>query len=81
MTNAEKSFGKEKEMYRNNINCIKKNLNYCKKNNLETIHLSSTSVYGKQAETVDETCEKKYLKPQWSWKTITFIRKNAKKGK
>ena len=27
MTNAEKSFGKEKEMYKNNINCMKTSIN------------------------------------------------------
>ena len=32
MTNAEKSFGKEKEMYRNNINCLRTVIDYCKKN-------------------------------------------------
>ena len=33
MTNAEKSFGKEKEMYRNNIDCLANVIEYCKKNN------------------------------------------------
>jgi UDP-glucose 4-epimerase len=73
MTNAEKSFGKEKEMYRNNINCLRTVINYCKKNKVKLIHLSSTSVYGKQAETVDETCEKKYLKPQSPYADIKLI--------
>ena len=31
MTNAEKSFGKEKEMYKNNLNCLKTVIKYCKK--------------------------------------------------
>ena len=31
MTNAEKSFGKEKEMYENNINCLKNVIDFCKK--------------------------------------------------
>jgi UDP-glucose 4-epimerase len=73
MTNAEKSFGKEKEMYRNNINCLRTVINYCKKNKVKLIHLSSTSVYGKQAEIVDETCEKKYLKPQSPYADIKLI--------
>ena len=73
MTNAEKSFEKEKEMYRNNLNCLKTVINYCKKNKVKLIHLSSTSVYGKQAKIVDENCEKKYLKPQSPYAKIKLI--------
>jgi UDP-glucose 4-epimerase len=73
MTNAEKSFGKENEMYKNNIDCLKTVINFCKKNNSKLIHLSSTSVYGKQAKIVDETCEKKYLKPQSPYADIKLI--------
>ena len=73
MTNAEKSFGKEKEMYKNNINCLKTVIKFCKKNKVKLIHLSSTSVYGKQATLVDETCEKKYLKPQSPYAKIKLI--------
>ena len=36
MTNAEKSFGKEKEMYKNNLNCLKTVISYCKKNKTRT---------------------------------------------
>ena len=73
MTNAEKSFGKEKEMYKNNISCLKTVIKFCKKNKVKLIHLSSTSVYGKQAALVDETCEKKYLKPQSPYAKIKLI--------
>ncbi len=73
MTNAEKSFGKGKEMYRNNIDCLINVINFCKKNNAKLIHLSSTSVYGKQADIVDEDCEEKYLKPQSPYADIKLI--------
>ena len=73
MTNAEKSFGKEKEMYKNNIKCLENIINFCKINKSKLIHLSSTSVYGKQAKIVDETCEKKYLKPQSPYADIKLI--------
>ena len=73
MTNAEKSFGKEKEMYKNNLDCLKTVIEFCKKNRVKLIHLSSTSVYGKQAKVVDETCEKKYLKPQSPYADIKLI--------
>tara|TARA_Y100000590_G_scaffold455693_1_gene604838 strand:- start:1658 stop:2581 length:924 start_codon:yes stop_codon:yes gene_type:complete len=73
MTNAEKSFDNEKEMYRNNLNCFETVLRFCKKNKAKLIHISSTSVYGKQAKIVDETCEKKYLKPQSPYAKIKLI--------
>jgi len=73
MTNAEKSFGKEREMYKNNLNCLKNVIDFCKKYNSKLIHLSSTSVYGKQTDLVDETCEKKYLKPQSPYADIKLI--------
>ena len=79
MTNAEKSFGNEKEMYKNNINCLKTTIKYCKKNNVKLIHLSSTSVYGKQAKIVDENCEKKYLKPQSPYAKIKLIEEDMLK--
>ena len=43
------------------------------------IHLSSTSVYGKQAKIVDENCEKKYLKPQSPYAKIKLIEENMLK--
>jgi len=73
MTNAEKSFGKEKEMYRNNLNCLKTTMKYCINRNTKLIHLSSTSVYGKQTDLVDENCERKFLKPQSPYAKIKLI--------
>ena len=73
MTNAEKSFGKEKQMYKNNIDCLKTVIKFCKKNEAKLFHLSSTSVYGKQTDLVDENCEKKYLKPQSPYADIKLI--------
>ena len=73
MTNAEKSFGKKKRMYENNIQCLKTVINFCKKKKAKLIHISSTSVYGKQAKVVDENCEEKYLKPQSPYADIKLI--------
>ena len=80
MTNAEKSFSKEKEMYKNNLDCMNVVVDFCKKNKIKLIHLSSTSVYGKQAELVDEKCEKKYLKPQSPYAKIKLIEENILKN-
>ena len=79
MTNAEKSFGKEKEMYRNNLNCLKTAMKYCINRNSKLIHISSTSVYGKQTDLVDENCEKKFLKPQSPYAKIKLIEENLLK--
>ena len=73
MTNAEKSFGKKNEMYKNNIDCLKNVIAFCKKNNSKLIHISSTSVYGKQTDLVDENCEEKFLKPQSPYADIKLI--------
>ena len=51
-TNAENSFSIKKEMYRNNINCMKNVINFCIKKKAKLFHLSSTSVYGKQVKIV-----------------------------
>ena len=73
MTNAEKSFGKEDIMYQNNIDCLKTVIKFCKKNKAKLFHLSSTSVYGKQVDIVDENCEEKFLKPQSPYAEIKLI--------
>mgnify|MGYP006099696709 FL=1 len=73
MTNAAGSFSKKKEMYRNNLTCMKNIINFCIKKKAKLIHISSTSVYGKQTNLVDETCEKKYLKPQSPYADIKLM--------
>ena len=73
MTNAEGSFKKKNEMYKNNIDCMKNIIDFFKKKKSKLIHISSTSVYGKQALLVDETCEKKFLKPQSPYASIKLI--------
>ena len=73
MTNAEKSFDKKNKMYSNNIMCLKTVIKYCKRTKAKLIHISSTSVYGKQTKVVDETCEEKYLKPQSPYADIKLI--------
>ena len=79
MTNAEKSFGKKKEMYKNNLNCLNTVIKLCKRTKARLFHISSTSVYGKQVSLVDETCEKKYLKPQSPYAKIKLLEENILK--
>ena len=79
MTNAAGSFNKKKEMYRNNLQCMKNIINFCIKKKAKLIHISSTSVYGKQTDIVDETCEKKYLQPQSPYADIKLMEENMLK--
>ena len=86
MTNAASSFKRKNEMYRNNIRCMENIINHCIKNKAKLIHISSTSVYGKQTDIVDENCESKYLKPQSPYADIKLIeermlKKNSNKLK
>ncbi len=73
LTNAEGSFDSKNEMYKNNISCMKNIINFCKKKKSKLIHISSTSVYGKQTSLVDENCEEKFLKPQSPYADIKLI--------
>jgi len=73
MTNAEGSFDKKNEMYKNNIDCMNNVISFCRRKKTKLIHISSTSVYGKQASLVDENCEKKFLKPQSPYADIKLI--------
>lgn len=84
-TNAEGSFKIKNEMYRNNLNCLKNIIKYCKKKKSKLIHISSTSVYGKQTEIVNED-DNSFLKPQSPYAEIKLIeekllKKNKKKLK
>ena len=83
MTNAEKSFGKQKEMYSNNLNCMKTVINYCIRTNAKLIHISSTSVYGKKDGIVNED-NKSHLNPQSPYADIKIkeeemLKRNSKK--
>ncbi len=81
MTNAASSFKRKKEMYKNNLMCMKNVIDFCLKNKAKLIHISSTSVYGKQSNLVDESCEKKYLKPQSPYADIKLIEEKMLKSK
>lgn len=77
-TDAQNSFSIKKEMYRNNLSCMKNIINYCKKNKSNLLHISSTSVYGKQANIVDENNDD-VLKPQSPYAEIKLIEENLLK--
>jgi len=77
-TNAELSFSNKKEMLKNNLNCMKNVVNYCVKNKTKLIHISSTSVYGKQAKIVNED-DDSFLKPQSPYAEIKLTEENMLK--
>ena len=77
ITNAEKSLSIKKEIYRNNIGIFNNVVKYCKKNSAKLIHISSTSVYGRQNIKVDENCA--HLKPQTPYAKIKLVEENILK--
>ena len=79
-TNAQGSFSIKKEMYRNNIECMKNIINYSKRTKSKLIHLSSTSVYGKQVKIVNEDDES-LLKPQSPYADIKLLEEKMLKKK
>lgn len=78
LTNAENSFNIKKEMYRNNLNCFNNIIKYCKKNKSKLIHISSTSVYGKQTKIVNED-DISVIKPQSPYAKIKLLEENILK--
>jgi len=72
MTNAAGSFKNKKEMYFNNLECMKNVLKFCKKTKTKLIHISSTSVYGKQSTIVSER-DNHLLNPQSPYADIKLI--------
>ena len=78
MTDAANSFGNEKLMYKNNLGCMNTVLDYCIKNKTKLIHISSTSVYGKQAKIVNED-DDSFLKPQSPYAEIKLTEENMLK--
>lgn len=62
ITDATSSFGNEKEVEAVNFDGLKRVAEACLKKNVALFFPSSTSVYGSQAERVDETCTE--LQPQ-----------------
>ena len=70
-TNAAASTKIRKLIYKNNFGMFSNIMDYCIKNNSKLIHVSSTSVYGKQKGLVDESC--KFLKPQTPYAEIKLL--------
>ena len=82
ISNAEESFKIKKLIYFNNFEIFKNIVRFCIKKKSKLIHLSSTSVYGKQEFLVDENCIS--LQPQSPYAHIKlmeerYLKKNKKK--
>ena len=86
ITDAEASLKMKKKVFKNNLGIFKNVMQYCIKNSSKLVHISSTSIYGKQINIVDENCEKKFLKPQSPYAKVKLIeeemlKRNSKKIK
>jgi UDP-glucose 4-epimerase len=64
ITNAAGSFEMQQEVEYNNFNTTSQIAQACLEKNVPLIHLSSTSIYGSQNDTVDELCTAEDLNPQ-----------------
>ena len=71
ITNAAESFNIKNLIYDNNYGIFKNVVNFCIKKKASLVHLSSTSVYGKQSSLVDENC--KLLKPQSPYADVKYL--------
>jgi len=78
LTDAANSFLKKKEMFNNNLGCMKNVIKFCIKNKTKLIHISSTSVYGKQKSIMNEN-DNSFLKPQSPYAKIKLIEENILK--
>ena len=73
-TDAQKSVLNKKKYIQNNLGSFNNIVKYCKKTKAKLIHISSTSVYGKQTEFVDE--QSKFLNPQSPYAEIKLKEEN-----
>lgn len=79
LTDAANSFLKKKEMFNNNLGCMKNVIKFCIKNKAKLIHISSASVYGKQTDVANES-NNSFLKPQSPYAKIKLIEENLLKA-
>jgi len=64
ITDAAGSFGRAEVVEKNNFNATERLAKACAEKEVRLITLSSTSVYGSQADLVDEDCKEEELQPQ-----------------
>lgn len=69
ITDAAGSFDRAEQLEQNNFNATKRLAEACAYTGTRLLTLSSTSVYGSQAEMVDENCSESELQPQSPYAT------------
>ena len=69
ITDAAGSFDRAEQLEQNNFNATRRLAEACAMSRVRLLTLSSTSVYGTQAEVVDEKCAEEELKPQSPYAT------------
>jgi nucleoside-diphosphate-sugar epimerase len=79
-TNAEMSLVHKKEYEKNNLVCFNKVVEISNFFKCKLIHISSTSIYGVSSNLVNESLEKKFLKPQSPYAAIKLKEENILKN-
>ena len=80
LTDAAGSFGRAEEVERNNFEATQRLAEACARHGVRLIALSSTSVYGTQADAVDEDCSESELKPQSPYATTKLREERLVQG-
>ena len=80
LTDASNSLKLKKEYLENNFAITKKIINFCRRNKKKIIFPSSTSVYGKSSGIVNESLDKKFLKPQSPYAEIKLLEESMLNG-
>ena len=72
LTNAAASFSTKKVMYKNNLEVMKNVISFCVKKKTKLIHISTTSVYGREANIIHEN-DTHLIKPQSPYADIKLL--------
>ena len=70
ITNAAASFEIKDELFKNNYGIFKNIVSFCIRKKSKLIHLSSTSIYGLNSESVDENTQELYPQSPYAGKNI-----------
>ena len=82
ITNAQESVNNQDQLFDNNLGCFKNILNFCIKNRIKLIHISTTSLYGISGDLINEKSKVDPQSPyaQVKLKEEKMLKKKLKKN-